>query len=304
MVDWTSIREENLAKSCESLLPPTVKLPILPRAVTEFTRRADDPETTTRQLGTIIETDAGLTCGLLRHVNSSAFGLRHKVQSPQQAINILGIRSAKLAVISCSVREAALARQSKLINLQEYSYTSLERAILAREVAANLNTDGELAYAAALLQDYLLPIITNELFDLYLEFTIGQEQQPVALVDFEEQKLGWNHAYAGGQIMLDWGFPDDLICCVLFHHRGQELLNDERLGSTAAAAVAVSALIPDVIQQTPNGLDVLIQLQSQWQQFDLEAVAGRVQEEFESMVPQSSNHITFWQRCRRALQVA
>ncbi len=85
MTDWTAIRTELLGSHPKSVLPPTLKLPMLPRALSDFTRQAQDPNADPRELSKIIETDSGLSSELLRHVNSCTVGVKSKVKSVHSA---------------------------------------------------------------------------------------------------------------------------------------------------------------------------------------------------------------------------
>lgn len=164
MLNWTETRRSLIGDRVRSILPPRVKLPVLPRAITEFSRKAEDPEASPADLGRIIETDSGLTCDLLRHVNSSAHALRAKAATAQQAIAMLGVRETRLLLISAGIKRAMKACESKLVNFQNFWATNLERGLFARELAALFRADEDLAYAGAMLQDFLLPVLTNEMF--------------------------------------------------------------------------------------------------------------------------------------------
>jgi len=267
----------------------------------KLSRESDDPNTNAVKLGKIIEIDSGLTGEMLRHVNSAAFGLRSKAVSAQQAIGMLGVRASKLFLLTVAVKNAMRSTQSKLINLESFAATNLERALFAREVARLLKTDGELAFAAAMLQDFILPLLTNERFDDYFEFIKRQIDNPTLFTQFERTNFGWDHAEAAANVMFDWGFPDDLVCCVLFHHGGLKLLADDRLGQTSAAAAAVAALMPDPIEQVPDGLDQLIRLEQAWPAFNLLDTAERVDEQFEKTGMGMSHPFSFLKRCRKVL---
>ena len=274
---------------------------MLPRALSDFTREAQNPNADPRELSKIIETDSGLSSELLRHVNSCTVGVKSKVTSVQQAMAMFGIRSTQLYLSTSGIKHAMKSSKSKLINFQNFWNTNLERALLARETAKLLKTDVELAFTAAVLQDFLLPLITNELFDGYLEFTEHRDNF-ANLVSFERKKFGWEHAQAGGQVMHAWGLPDELVCCVLLHHRGIQLLAHEKLSKTAAAAVAISALLPDAIRQEADGIAQLIQLEESWAEFQLLPIAERVDEEFQALAPEAKNHFSFLRFCRKALE--
>lgn len=299
--NWTDIRKSLMSARDRATLPPDVRLPILPIAVSKFSQRAEDPGADPRELGKIIETDSGLTCELLRYVNSSACGLRNRVSSAQHAIALLGVRESKLFLLQSAVKRAMRGTESQLINIPHFWAANLERALLARATARLLNADGELAFAAGMLQDFLLPLLANELYPAYLYFVKQQETNSLPLPKYEREQFQWDHAETAAQIMLDWNFPDDLIVCVLVHHRGLKLLGDPQLGRTAAAAVAVSALMPGPLREIPDGIERLIRLEQHWPAFKLLEIAQCVDEQYVQLSPGVPNPFSFLRACRKAL---
>ena len=219
----------------------------------------------------------------------------------QQALALVGIRKTQLYLTTSGLKAAMKSSTSKLIHFESFWNTNLERALLAREVARLMKADEELAYTAAMLQDFLLPLITNQLFDKYLDFTENREEFK-DLIAFERQRLGWDHAEAGAQVMRGWNLPDELICCVCLHHKGMSMLQDARLGESSVAAVAVSSKLPDAIRQIPDGIGELVKLEEAWPEFDLLAVAKRVDEAFRDMATNATNHFSFLRLCEKTLQ--
>ncbi|MBL6704911.1 MAG: HDOD domain-containing protein [Planctomycetaceae bacterium] len=304
MIDWSGIRASALGKECSTDNIPNVQLPVLPAAVAEFSQKADDPDCSIDTLSAIVESDTGLTCQLLRSVNASNNGLKHRIVSPRHAIAALGIRRTKLHLITAALQNSLPARKLKLINLPSFWNANLERALFARRLARLLKTDEELAFAAGLLQDFLIPVLTNELDHDYVHFMSLPDADRTSLVDFEAKTFEWDHAGAAANVMFDWGFPDDLICCVFFHHRGLSVLADEQLGHSAAAAVALAGLMPDSIRQSPGGLLQLEKLAGIWDGFDLQAVAKEVFDEYEPQALESANYIPFKVHCEKLLETA
>lgn len=285
MVHWQQLRETNLGVHFEDIIPPNVKLPMLPSVVIEFTRKAEDPDISTQKLTKIIESDAGITTELLRYVNSSMVGLRNKASSVQQALNLLGIRTVKLFLITTGMKSALSSRQSKMVNLKNFWATNLERALFSREIARLLGADSDLAFAASMLQDSLLPVLTNELYKYYVSYAELPEESTLNLTSFEDQTFRWNHTLATAAVMHHWGFPDDLICCILFHHKGLMVLSEAELAKSPIAAVAVSSLLPDPLNQERNGLGRLHKLQSLWPRFELGKVVEAVDTQFQELSP-------------------
>lgn len=301
MIDWKEVREALLPPDRKNLLPPNFKLPILPVAVTKFAQRADDPHVEIRELCQIIETDSGMTTELLKYANSSAVSLRRKASTALNAISLLGIRNTKLYLLTTAVKRAMRGTESKLINLQAFWTTNLERAVMAQIVARMLKADAELAFAAGMLQDFILPILSNELYPHYVTFAKRQESKPGHLADFEQQTFQWSHAEAGANVMFAWGFPDDLVCCTALHHSGVQLLADPTLGRSAAAAVAISAMIPCPLRQVPDGIERLIRLEQSWPAFELESIAEQVDAEVKLLAPGTDNPFSFKRSVEKAM---
>lgn len=300
MPDWKEIRTSILAENSDSVLPPSVKLPILPKALADFRKKAEDPEADTNVLSQIIASDAGLSTELLRNVNTCSTGTNSKVTSVKQALMIMGIPATLLHLTTSGIKQALKSSSSKLINFQSFWNANLERSLFAREIAKLLNADTDLAFTAGMLQDFLLPLTTNQMLDDYLEF-MGHRDDYASLVSFERKKFGWDHALAAAQVMHAWQFPDELVCCVYYHHQGVDILKDEELRNTSAAAVAISSLIPDAMRQEHNSLMKLVELEKEWGELKLLSIAERVNDQFQEM-SNVRNHFPFLRVYQNAIK--
>lgn len=303
-MDWSKLRERLVPGAQPQVVPPRIKLPVLPTVVQEFMRLADNPNASQRELGVLVETDATLSCELLKYANSSAFASRVKVSNCQQAIGRLGIRASRMFLMAAAVQQTMKASRSKLINIQNLWLTNLERAIFARELALLLKVDADLAYSGSLLQDFLLPILSNEMDKIYVKFLSFPDNQRPSLVDFEQRNLGWDHAFATAQILHAWGLPDDIVCVVRLHHEGLSALQNDAYRQTAIAPVAVAALMPDPVLQISDGLDQLIKLDALWPQLKLTELASRVNQELALLTPLAAQHGTLSRRLEKYLAAA
>lgn len=299
MNDWEALRKSLLSDKADSVLPLSVQLPVLPKALMDFRKKAEDPDACPDELSRIITSDAGLSTELLRNVNTAKSGTRKRITSVKQAIVLLGIRQTLLYLTVCGMKQVMKSTASKMINFQTFWNKNLERGILARDVARLLGADPDVAFTAGMLQDFLLPLITNQLYDDYLEFTEHRENYP-NLTAFEKQTFGWDHAEAAAHVMYSWNFPDELVCAVFFHHSGVGILKNKQAANTAVAASAIAALMPDAIGQIPNGMQQLIQLEQAWPAFNLKETAKLVDEEFEEVSNNARNRFSFLRAYRKA----
>ena len=271
--DWAALRAELLDDRADAVLPPDVPLPVLPEPLLRFNRRSSDPDVRLAELSAILDRDASLVCELLRTVNASAVGLSRKAASTTQALSLLGIRRVRLLLLSAVVERQAAAMKSLPVYARLFARANLERAVFARVVAERLGADADLAFAAGLMQDFLLPVLMDELCPVYDDFVATlaaaeAEGGGTDMAGLERDALGWDHAEAAARVMHGWGFPDDLVCCVRLHHDPERVARDGRLNRTAAAAASLAALIPDPIPQSPGGPERLFALAGEGYGFD------------------------------------
>jgi serine/threonine-protein kinase len=206
-----------------------------------------------------------------------------------------------MLLIATGMEAAVRARNSKLINQGCFWNASLQKALFAREVAGLLKADGDAAFAGALLQDYLLPVLTNDLYDGYLDFVQSREGQPESVCDFERTKFGFDHALAAAALAHRWNLPDELVCCILYHHEGLRILADPDLGRSSVAAVAISALLPDQLRQQYRGLEQLIKLSEKWAKFNLKQLSETVDQKHAELGLGMRNDFPLSRRCSAVL---
>lgn len=302
--DWEDIVRELIGDFTLDVLPPSVELPALPHAATIFVQKANDESVSNEELAAIIETDAGLTTELLRYVNSSFMGLRNRAKTVQHTLSLLGRKQARMHIVTTATRAAVQARKSRLVNHGTFWSSSLQKALFSKEVAKLLKADADLAFAGALLQDFLVPLLSNELYDDYLEFISNRDEMPNTLYEYEQKRYGWDHALSAAALAARWHLPADLTCCILFHHAGLKILGDPRLGRTAVAAVALSAMLPDEIRQQRYGLEQLARLGQKWKAFDLEQIAAKVDADHEAIGLGVQNPYPLVRLCQPILSAA
>jgi serine/threonine-protein kinase len=299
-IDWNELRLALMGRRDSRILPPWVKLPFLPSVLLEFVYTAQSPDSSAEQLGGILEKDAGLTAALLRHVNAAAQGFRLPARSAQEAIVRLGMRASTLYLVTTGMNNVLKSMRTRLVNFNEFWCANLERALFARRVADLLGADRELAYTATMLADCLMPVLVNNATQTYLRFLNMQDIHPRRVTEFEDEEFGWNHAEATAYLLDGWNFPPDLVCCVLLHHQGIGALSDPRLRRTAAAAVAVTGLLPDPLRQEPGGVRILKRLEPKWPAFRLENIVAEVDAEFRTIESAVRNPLPLIRRLKMA----
>lgn len=304
--DWTSLRVSSVASVNPETLPKSVELPALPHAVTEFVQKSADPNFNVSELARIVEKDSALTIELLKHVNSAIFGLKQPIRSIKDAVVHIGINPTRLHLLVVGMKAATRALKTKLINQRNFWNESLQKALFAREIAKRLQLDPGLAFLGGLLQDYLLPVLTNTYNEQYLQFLDIPVAQRIDLSDWERDVFSWDHASAGAWFAAQWHFPDDLLCGIFYHHSLRSTLQSSDM-IFQLFPVALAALLPDQLRQSPGGLQTLIKAARQCSVIDLDDICKAVDEEQMKLAEgyEIPNHLSqLLQQTRRTMELS
>ena len=200
-------------------------LPTLPGIVMKLTQMAEDPETTTEQMGKVISKDHILAAKLLKLVNSAFYGFPQRISSLSSAIILLGFNVIKSLIISASIFEFM---EEQDVELWEHSLgCALVSNILAKRLGVG---DPEEVSTAGLIHDIGKVAIKMELPE---EFEIIKQmvrERHIAMYKAEQEVLGVNHAEVGGWMAKSWNLPVKLVEPITCHH-DPRLAKQEQLAS-------------------------------------------------------------------------
>jgi HD-like signal output (HDOD) protein len=276
---WKQLKEQTVSSLSVDNLPKSIELPALPHAVMEFVEKSADPDFDVNVLAAIVEKDTALTVELLRFVNSASFTLRSNAECVKDAIMQIGVTNAKNHLLAAGLKAATRAMNSKLINQRNFWNESLQRALFAREVARRMKLDAGLAFLGGLLQDYLLPVLTNHFDGEYIKFLSNDAADGRSLVDWEQEHFGWDHAQAGACLAAQWYFPDDILCAMWHHHALQEVLQGAGEEFFKLFPIALAGMLPDQLKQHSNGLAEIIRVDDQCKALHVDEVCTIVDEQ-------------------------
>ncbi|MDB4733547.1 HDOD domain-containing protein [Planctomicrobium sp.] len=259
-------------------LPMRIEVPRPPQCVAEFIQCVDRPATPLSELGGIIEKDTEIASSVLRIVNGSQLMLKGKISSVSRAIGMLGVQRCKMLVMSAAIQSSMSGGHASTQQASEFLIEAQVRSLYARRVAEILNVDVDISYIAALLQDLVLPQLLKCEHEYYEAFQKKQER----LVEFERSVLSCDHSLYTATLLSKWNFAEEVIACVAMHHETETILEDPQLLYSEVAAVAISSLLPGVLNQEPDGIQRLMEFQKRIPEFDFLQVATDVDEEIKA----------------------
>lgn len=262
-------------------LPDDLQIPSLPTTLTEFLEAANDPDCSLKRLALIVGQDPGMTVDLLKCANYNTASLGRPIRDTTEALTRVGLKKARDYLTAAGVKAATMVVQSKLINFRNFWNESLRRALFAKTIAKQMKLDEDLAFIGGLLQDFVLPVLTNQYDDRYLYYLKEVAPKGATLARWESDTFGWNHAEAGALMAHRWHLPDDLLCSILLHHKIEQVLESDNPNLFSLFPANVAAMLPDQLQQTPLGIHELIKIDSKSGVINLDDVAARVDEDLE-----------------------
>lgn len=217
--------EEQKRAQFKKVLREIKNLPTLPGIVAKLGKMAENPETTTEQMGRVISKDHILASKLLKLVNSAFYGFPQRISSLNSAIILLGFNVIKSLIISASIFDVM---EEQDIELWEHS---LGCAVVSNVLARHLGVkDPEEISTAGLIHDIGKVAIKMELPKEYAMITELSQEKKISRLEAEREILGLDHAEVGSWLAKSWNLPNKLVEPIACHHNPQ-LAKEEKVAS-------------------------------------------------------------------------
>ena len=190
----------------------------------------NDPTATSRELKSIIQLDPPLVAKILCVANSPYYASSRTISAIDQALIWIGFDELKEIVLTQKMselyrgnRKDAGACFRERLWRHSLGVALIAKAIFRREFGERGNN----AYAAGLMHD-LGVIVEDQFMHDKLHPLLCQETRPdeeanekgieSSLVFFERSAFGFDHCMVGGELARRWGFPEELVEAIGFHH--------------------------------------------------------------------------------------
>ncbi len=241
---------DNLA--LRKLLKSNVTIPTMPAIVQKISSMMRDPETGTREIGSLLSEDAPLAAKVLRIANSAYYGLASECMSTEHASTVLGLKVLKNIVTQVSVI-------SQFENIEQETgfdvSTIWKRSSLTAQIAERMSPvckkvrvlSPDEFYVCGLLHKVGQVVMLDGIGKPYAQLLQVASNNPRATQDLETSKLGFNHQDVGAIVAKRWDLPDAVIDAIQLH--GQPI---EKIGPrlhvhliTVASAAARAMLAGD-----------------------------------------------------------
>lgn len=256
-------------------------LPALPMVVHELLSRVDHDELDVAELARKIALDPGLTARSLRLANSSFYGMANHVNTMQEAISILGLRTIRSVVTTAALLGAFETGVGSRFNVNAFWRHAIATGLCARELAPRCKLDADHAYTTGLLHDVGRLVLVTRFSSEYEVAMAYRADHDCSLLDAERAVLLVDHAEVGRLLTQHWRFPEAMQQAVACHHQVNLKPMTPMVTVLIAANTIVHAL--DLSQEEDDCVPKVPA--SFWEQLgvgddDLMTIFARVEEQF------------------------
>ncbi len=246
------------------------RLPSFPAIAARVIEMCGDDNVSIRELGEVLAQDPAISTKILRTINSSFYGLRHRITTVERATGMLGLNAVKMLALGFS-----LVPQLKSMGGEDFDPGFLWKRSLFASVGAH--TIGrelqfphhEEAFISGMLQDLGVIVLLQALRGKYvkvLEQTVHSHGK-LRMLELEAMKL--DHAEVGEALAQKWILPPILIS-VIRHHESPDEVEPEYqplVRSIALGAKAADCFLGPTEQQDAR-TRAYLRYAKQW--FDLD----------------------------------
>lgn len=222
-------------------------LPALSPVVVQLMERASDDAVTVGDLAGLISMDPALSVRLIRLANAAFLRRGEPAATIENAIQRLGLSRLRMMALSSSLRDVFPLAKSGALDYEEFWKTSLYRAIVAKEIAAETSAASpEEAFVAGLSLEVGLLVLHELLLKDRIE-TMPPLFPMDGLLEWETARFGLTHRDLGREALRCWNFPERIVAC---QQSGQDPTGAEPLPALVRlteAASSFSSLIIDGI---------------------------------------------------------
>ncbi len=204
----------------ETLLQQDSELSSLPEIFIRVSELLDDENSSSAQIGQVVETDPSLTSRILKMVNSAYYGFPHNVASISQAISILGRDRIRQILIGAVLGGVFGNMKNKVFFMEDYWHHSVKTAILARLLCkqSSMSEQAESLFTAGLLHEIGRLIMVQKMPELSLQVQQALDTEDENIYQAEQRIFGYTHCEVGSAFITHWGLPDILAQVTKYHH--------------------------------------------------------------------------------------
>jgi len=236
----------------DRLLDQVGRLPPAPRVLPRLLSALSDVDTDITEVVDLVAVDAVLTAKVLQICNSACFGTSQPVRDVSEAVHRLGFQTLYRSVAMVSGANCFKFPEAGAVDADRLWRESVTAAFGARFIAEDVGLDSSLLFTAGILHDLGKVVLAGARQGAGALLVGGTVAENEAALQWERATYGFGHAEIGGRLLERWGFGEQLVAGVKYHH-------DPGAGGASAqvaACVSLADTLAHRLNDTPGGQSV------------------------------------------------
>jgi len=207
-----------VAIGIEDIKARVQELPALPKAVHDVMQALNDDDLDLDVIARKIAVDSAMVSKILRAANSPFYGVSGHVGSVQDAVRLIGVRTAGTIITAASVIGAVSAPACTVFDFHRFWAHSLATAICSQELARECGYPPTTAFLAGLLHDIGQVALATYYPQEFAAALRCVQERDCPLYQAKNDVLGLNHAQVGAWIAGHWHFTGNVSHAIGAHH--------------------------------------------------------------------------------------
>ncbi len=205
-----------------------ITVPPQPQVIVDIHMEQAMPNPDIKRIGKLISQDVGLSGTILKVVNSDLFGLKNRINSIDQAVQLLGLQSILRITEGLSIKSEM--SDEEIVALGSFWDSAMDIASVAASIARDIGYQSpDKAYCLGLFHNCGVPLLFKA-HENYLDIVKeSYHQSNQRVIDTENQKLKTNHAVVGYFVAKSWSLPQDLCEVIAEHHSIENVFGDNAM---------------------------------------------------------------------------
>lgn len=201
-----------------------ITVPPQPQVIVDIQMEQAMPDPDMAYIAKLICQDVGLAGTILKVVNSHLYGLKNKITSIEQAVNILGMDS--IINISNGLSIKGEMDNETIIALGGFWDSAMDIASVCATIARQIGYQApDLAYSLGLFHNCGVPLLIREHPNYPDVMKESYKCQDERIIDTENHYLRTNHAVIGYYTAKSWKLPQDFCDVIAEHHNVKDIFN-------------------------------------------------------------------------------
>jgi HD-like signal output (HDOD) protein len=240
LIRLASFRELVANQKVRRIIGGIGSLPGPPETFLRIEKVLENPRVCIQDVAEVVEQDVVVTAKLLQIVNSAQFGIRHKVVSVTEAVQLVGVEAVRGLVLGLQAFASYKEHPGKKTPPAELWDHSLRTALLARRICRSQRfpmETGDRAFLAGLLHDVGRIVIDANAPEERAEIVSFAKRFGFSIREAEQRRFGAHHGQIGGYLLALWGIDDEVVRIVQ-HQESLATFDGEDRRAIAALHVA------------------------------------------------------------------